>query len=229
MAATMAWWMVGGFGALVAGLVVLYRRRMAHIREAPLPPGILDTLRRSRPDIQPLHHARIVLALRDFYAVFLHARGRPVGMPSRAVDALWHEHILYTRHYRDFCRRAFGRFRFLHHTPAAALSRRYDDNVALRRTWWHACKLEGIDPRNPTRLPRLFALDAALGLEDGFRYTLGPGVPKPVGHAGGGCGGCGSHSARDFQDTRFDGTTDGFGDDGGSGGGDGCSSGCGGD
>lgn len=228
MATTITWWMMGGFGALVAGAVVLYHRRRAFIRDASLPPGIHDKLRRSRPDIAPMHYARIVLALRDFYAVFLRAAGKPVGMPSRAVDALWHEHILYTRHYQDFCRRAFGRFRFLHHTPAGALSARYDDNVALRRTWWHACKLEGIDPRNPTRLPRLFALDAALGLSDGYRYTLGPGLPKPEGDSAGGCSSCGTYSVSDFTDTRFDGTTDGLGDSGG-GGGDGDGGGCGGD
>lgn len=228
MATTMLWWCMGGFGALVAGAFVVYNRRLSFIRDAPLPPGIHDKLRRSRPDIAPVHYARIVLALRDFYAVFLRAGGKPVGMPSRAVDALWHEHILHTRHYRDFCRRAFGRFRFLHHTPAAALSRRYDDNVALRRTWWHACKLEGLDPRNPARLPRLFALDAAIGLDDGFRYALEPGVPRRDADAAGGCSSGGLHSAGDFTDTRFDGTTDGLGDSGGSGG-DGCSGGCGGD
>lgn len=226
--ATIMWWLVGGFTVLAAGSLYLHNRRLAYIRDAPLPPGIHDKLRRSRPDIDPRHHARIVLALRDFYMIHLRARGKPVGMPSRAVDALWHEHILYTRHYRDFCRRAFGPLRFLHHVPAAALSRHYDSNVGLRRTWWHACRLEGLDPRAPTRLPRLFAIDAELGLADGVRYTLGVAQARPA-EVAGGCGsGCGTHSTRDFQDTRFDGTTDGFGDASGEGGGDGCS-GCGGD
>ena len=34
-------------------------------------------------------------------------------MPSQVTDDLWHEFILYTRNYEDFCRRAFGRFRYV--------------------------------------------------------------------------------------------------------------------
>ena len=36
-------------------------------------------------------------------------------MPSKAVDEAWHEMILMTREYTEFCERAFGRY--LHHTP----------------------------------------------------------------------------------------------------------------
>ncbi len=41
-------------------------------------------------------------------------------MPSQVVDDAWHEFILSTRIYGDFCRRAFGYF--LHHTPAEAMA-----------------------------------------------------------------------------------------------------------
>ena len=44
--------------------------------------------------------------------------------------------------------------------------------AGIRRAWRLACKLEGIDPKHPQRLPLLFALDAQLGIAGGFIYTL---------------------------------------------------------
>ncbi len=210
----------GAIGASVFWFRHRREQRMRHIRKAPLPPGVYDKLRKQRPDIAPEHYPLINRALRDFFAAYLLGGGKAVSMPSQAADELWHEFILHTRQYEGFCSKAFGRF--LHHTPAVALSRNYERNVGLRRVWWHTCKLEGLDPRNPTRLPLLFALDAKLGLADGFRYTLDcHGLRDKDDGGGNGCGGGGSQCATDMRDTSFDGTTDGLGDsDGGGGGGD---------
>lgn len=201
--------------------------RMRHVREAPLPPGIYDKLRRRRPDIDPKEFPFLERALRDFFAAYLRSGRKPVSMPSQAADELWHEFILYTRHYQAFCDKAFGRF--LHHTPAVVLSKAYDRNVGLRRVWWQTCKMEGIDPRKANRLPLLFALDTRLALPDGFHYALDCGGIRDRNDATGG----GSQCAADMSDSSFDGTTDGLGDgdgDSGDGGGDsGCGGGCGGD
>jgi len=96
-------------------------------------------------------------------------------------------------------------------------------NVALRRTWWHACLDENINPRKPTRLPLLFALDAKLGVANGYHYTLDC-RREVAGSANT------SNCATDFSDASFDGSTEGFGDSGSadSGDGDGGSGGCGG-
>lgn len=219
-------------GALGASIFWSWRRRVQrlhYIRGMMLPPGVYDKLRKGRPDIAPEHYPLINRALRDFFAAYLLGGRKPVSMPSQAADELWHECILYTRHYESFCRKAFGRF--LHHTPAVVLSRNYERNVGLRRVWWHACRLEGIDPRNPAKLPLLFALDARLGLADGFRYALDCHGLRDKRDDGSGGGGCGSQCASDMRDSSYDGTTDGFGDGGmgGDGGGDGCGGGCGGD
>jgi hypothetical protein len=213
-------------------LSLRYQRRLRHLRQAPLPPGTYAKLRARRPDINPTDFPRIERALRDFFEAYLRSGGKPVSMPSQAADELWHEFILHTRHYQEFCAKAFGRF--LHHTPATVLSKRYDRNVGLRRVWWHCCKREGIDPRNPTRLPLLFALDTQLALADGFHYVTdcnGLRKQKDDGSGGGGCS-SGTQCATDMSDTSFDGTTDGFGDGGGDGGSDGGGDGgggCGGD
>ncbi len=78
------------------------------------------------------------------------------------------EFILYTREYQAFCRRAFGDY--LRHTLAAVMDGRgKTDNDGLRRVWWFSCVYESIDPKFPTRLPLIFALDAKLDVPDGFR------------------------------------------------------------
>lgn len=40
----------------------------------------------------------------------------PLAMTSKDVDAVWHQYILFTRQYRDFCDAFFGHF--VHHAPA---------------------------------------------------------------------------------------------------------------
>ena len=103
-------------------------------------------------------------------AATAHAGQRMVAMPSQAVDDAWHEFILFTRQYDKFCRHAFGRF--LHHTPAEAMSTPTQASDGLKRAWRLACAHEKIDPKKPDRLPRLFAIDAALGIAGGFIYQL---------------------------------------------------------
>ncbi len=113
----------------------------------------------------------------------------------------------------------------MHHTPAVVLGKAQQSNQGLRRTWWFWCREEHINPTTPTRLPLLFAIDAKLGIGDGFRY-----VPdcKALREGSDGSAYCGG----DFASSGTDGGTDGFGDigvssDAGSGGG-GDGGGCGG-
>jgi hypothetical protein len=93
-------------------------------------------------------------------------------MPSKAVDAYWHALILDTKSYAEWCVRTLGRF--LHHMPAERLGSEVTANDGLRRAWFFACKEEAIDPRKPSRLPLLFALDAKLGIPGGVVY-----LPRP--------------------------------------------------
>lgn len=207
--------------ATVAALVLWARwRRLARIqfiRSYALPPGLLDRLAARRPGLADKDRYLVLRALRKFFLAYLNGGLKPVSMPSQVVDDLWHEFILYTRHYEAFCRQAFGRF--LHHTPAVVLGPDRRSNAGLRRVWWHACREEDINPRRPVSLPLLFAVDAKLGIADGFRYVPDCKALRQGGDGGAYCGG-------DFSSTDADGGTDGFGDggDGGDGGG-----GCGGD
>lgn len=201
-------------------------RRADFIRSYAFPRGLIEKLQQRRPGLAAKDGQLVARALRHFFLAHLKSQRQFVAMPSQVADDLWHEFILYTRHYELFCKRAFGRF--MHHTPAVALAHDKRDNTGLRRVWWWCCKEENINPNAPTRLPLLFALDAKLGVENGFHYTPDCSKLRAGGDGSTHCGG-------DFSSASFDGGTDGFGDggsgDGGGGdggGGDGGGGGCGG-
>jgi hypothetical protein len=104
----------------------------------------------------------------------------------------------------------------LHHTPSGALGVSRQHNAGLRRVWWHACKQEQLDPRRASRLPLLFALDAKLGIPDGFHYSLDCHAPNAPRGADGSVSVC----AGDFSDSSIDGSLEGFGDGSAGAGGD---------
>lgn len=194
-----------GMGLLgLAGFAVYDRvqlrtaRREKHIREFGLPYGLFKKLQQKHPEIDTKHHPLVARALRQFFLCYLKSGRKFVSMPSQIVDDLWHEFILYTRDYQQFCGKAFGGY--MHHTPAVALGRGQNDDVGLRRTWRYACLEENINPKAPSRLPLLFAIDTKLGIANGFRYLPDCGKLKTDrqdnvhcgAHLGSGCGGGGA-------------------------------------
>jgi hypothetical protein len=173
------------------------QRQLEMIRAYPFSQSMRLKFRDVRPDLDSAQEQRVFDGLRDYFILCAQARGRFVSMPSQVADDAWHAFILHTRVYQDFCNKAFGRF--LHHTPAESMSSPTQATAGIQRAWNLACALEHINPRQPDRLPRLFALDGALNIENGFRYDTHctPGSGKYcASHIGGsGCGsGCGSGS-----------------------------------
>jgi hypothetical protein len=231
-------------GAILLGIIfyiygaVRLSKRRNFIRHYRFPPGLLQKLQRTHPHIQAKEYSLVAQSLRQFFLAYLVSGKQNVAMPSRVADDMWHEFILYTHQYAEFCRLAFGGF--FHHTPAAAMGAHRESNVGLRRIWWHTCKEENIAPRAPLRMPLLFALDSKLNIAHGHRYTLasmavlGAQQAEEIASAASGCGGS-SNSVSIFSDKGVDGDTSGFGDSssdsgGSSDGGSSCGGGgCGGD
>jgi hypothetical protein len=207
-------------------------RREAFIRDYRWPAGLLERLEKHHANFDRKDSALVSRGLRQFFLAYLRSGTKFVSMPSQIADDLWHEFILYTRDYKNFCDKAFGGF--LHHTPAVVLSADRRNNEGLRRVWWYCCREENIDPEYPTRLPLLFALDTKYNAKGGFIYhprceqlRQGAGASAGAAHCGG-----------DFSSPSIDGSTAGFGDSssgdsssgdssGGDSGGD-CGGGCGG-
>jgi hypothetical protein len=120
-------------------LLVYGRRRAARrgerfIAEYEFPAYIWKRVRKRVPELDEEGLRLAELGLREWF-ICCAWRGRPVlGMPSRIVDEAWHEFILDSISYTDFCRQAFGGY--LHHTPDEAMgtpmARALDDTV---RAW----------------------------------------------------------------------------------------------
>lgn len=204
-------------GLLLLGAWLLWRRwrqsaQARYIANFPLH-SLLDTrLAARRPELDAAQRTAVLDALRDYF-IFCHQAGRRMlAMPSQAVDDAWHEFILFTRQYDSFCRHAFGRF--LHHTPAEAMSSPTQASNGIKRAWRLACRHEGINPRQPERLPRLFALDATLGIAGGFVYQFDCMAAR---HGGDGTGYCASHIGCGGGDGGSDGSSGDSGDGGGGG------------
>lgn len=212
-----------GLVLLVFALKLREARRAEFIRHYSFPKGLIEKLQARRPGLAARDGQLVGRALRQFFLAHLAAKREFVSMPSQVTDDLWHEFILYTRNYDDFCRRAFGRF--MHHTPAVVLGTAQQSNTGLRRTWWYCCREEHINPRTPTRLPLLFAIDAKLGIGDGFRYVPDCKALREGGDGSAYCAGefsSGTEGGGDgFGDigVSADGAGDGGGDGGGCGGG----------
>lgn len=161
-------------GGAIAAKVITLRlragRRRAFIDEFRFSPGVRRRVAERHPHLSEQELDLVFQGLRDYFRLCLRAGKRMVAMPSQVADDAWHEMILFTRHYRDFCRRAFGRF--LHHTPAEAMRTPTQAREGIRRALRLACAAEGINPLRPDRLPLLFALDQQLRIANGFHYTL---------------------------------------------------------
>lgn len=219
------------FAILCGGLYVSLAawegsQRRQFVREAQFPNFLGAKLRQTYPQLSVGDCDLVLRGLRQFFMAHLRCRRQFVAMPSQVVDAAWHEFILHTRAYQSWCDAAFGKL--LHHTPAAVLGRDPKRNDGLRRTWYWACKEESIDPRQPTRLPLLFALDKKFAIPGGFAYVpdcrdidrqSGSGTQCGSSFGDGGDGSA-SGDGGSFGGSESSGSGDSGGDGGGCGGGD---------
>lgn len=232
-------------GWLMTGIVVLFafmlaagiwaaRERSRLVREAPLPRFLRRKLMDRYPHLSLRDTELVERGLRQFFIACQRSKRRFVAMPSQVVDSMWHEFILHTSAYREWCDLVVGRF--IDHVPAEVLGRKASTNDGLRRAWFWSCRDESINPKQPSRLPLLFALDAKFAIPGGFVYLADcKGVRRDDGTGGS----AGAYCGESFSDGSYSGDADGFGgsessssggDGSGSGsdGSSGCGSGCGG-
>lgn len=119
---------------------------------------------------EPSQQELVFTALRDYFYICHRADKLMVSMPSQIVDDAWHQFILFTKDYNDFCLKAFGRF--LHHTPAEAMETETQAQAGIKRAWHFRCERENLNQNHPDRLPLIFAIDSTLNIENGFLYSL---------------------------------------------------------
>ncbi|MGR9116079.1 MAG: glycine-rich domain-containing protein [Gammaproteobacteria bacterium] len=159
---------------LIAAVYLAHRanlaRRIKYLERFQFPDGIAKKLSCKYPQLTKQQQDLVLQGLRDYFLMCHQAKRKCVSMPSQAIDEAWHAFILTTRLYDNFCRRGFGYF--LHHTPAEAMATPTLAKAGIKRAWRLACAREQIDPKRPSKLPFIFALDEMLNIPDGFIYSL---------------------------------------------------------
>lgn len=134
---------------------VTLEKRLNFILNTPLPEQLW---RNQELRYLPFNHGQkevVEAGLRDFFILHALFPKRPLAMPSKLVDKLWHAFILDTQSYQTYCKQAFGSV--FHHVPDYEFNDR-GKNIRLF-TWQSACRLQGIRPAHPHTLPRLFGID----------------------------------------------------------------------
>lgn len=167
-------------------------QRVAYIGAYQFSNAIKARIGQHYPHLSDDQLTQVIQALRLYFQLCNVAAGITVSMPSRVVDIAWHEFILFTKDYKEFCQLGIGHF--LHHIPAEEMKSAANLDEGMKKAWVLACQWEGIDQKSPSRLPILFSIDETLNIPDGYRHSLNNDYATTeyngTGCAGG-CGGCG--------------------------------------
>lgn len=172
------------FLALVVGLLLwavkrsraqagLRLERAAFIRTYHFPADLKYKLDQAYPQLSGDQINQVLEGLRAWFLLIAANPGSHLGMPSKAVDAAWHEFIVLTKNYADFCDKAFGKF--LHHAPHAGSAKAEQDGLAW--TWGSRASLGagalavGLGAGALLSSKDLFALDQQLGIAGGNLYS----------------------------------------------------------
>lgn len=129
-------------------------KQLAYIDDYKFHRSLRDKLAAKHPTLNDEQVDLVLQALKDYFWMCNKGKRKMVAMPSQVVDDAWHEFILFTRSYKQFCDKALGRF--LHHTPTEAMSSPTVAQEGIRRAWRLACAKAEINPRTPDRLPLIF-------------------------------------------------------------------------
>jgi hypothetical protein len=178
----------------------------AYIADYLFPASLEEKLGLWHPDLADSDMALIERGLREWLTCCLWREGTQLGMPSRLVDEAWHELMLSSIAYVEFCERIYGEY--LHHTPDADMEgsseaflentvRAWDRSFAARRG---ESVIWDLDSRLGLEFPRGIGSDQLGAIR--ARYAAGGepgwfGEPAFAGGAeggvscGGGCGGGG--------------------------------------
>ena len=163
------------------------KKQLRFIENYKFSPVLIKRVKAKHDYLSDADMKKVVEATRDYFYICNQAKGKMVAMPSEIVDVLWHEFLLFTREYQDFCKKGIGRF--LHHTPTEVMKSPTSAQEGIKRAWRLACAKEGINPKYPSKLPLLFAIDKSLNIKGGFSYQLNCKSGSPMASNSSSCGG----------------------------------------
>ncbi|QLI81451.1 hypothetical protein HZU75_07890 [Chitinibacter fontanus] len=190
--------------ALFAAIIYRYfksrrqQEQFYYLNHYQFPSGIRRRLSSKYPQLSDQQWDLVADAMRQYFRLHRHSKRATLAMPSRIVDDFWHEFILHTAVYQEFCQKALGRF--IHHTPAESTVQ----SKSVRRSWNLACRDEGIQAGQIASMPLLFAIDRHLQIPEGFLYsatTFQNSNKDTSSCSGGSCGSGSTCSSNDCGDS----------------------------
>lgn len=94
-----------------------------------------------------------------------------VAMVSEVADELWHEFILHTRAYCEFCEKIFGKY--IHHNPTEN-NVEYDwRNKEIPNEFMNLYKFSLNSPFNiQSKVPLIFTIDELLKIKGGYQFNM---------------------------------------------------------
>jgi len=186
------------------------KKQLRFLENYKFSPVLIRRVKAQHDYLSDVDMKKVVEATRDYFYICNQAKGKMVAMPSEIVDVLWHEFLLFTREYQEFCKKGIGRF--LHHTPTEVMKSPTSAQEGIKRAWRLACAKEGINPKYPSKLPLLFVIDKSLNIKGGFSYQLNCKSGSPMASNSSSCGGycatdigCASGCAGDSGSSSGDG------------------------
>lgn len=127
-----------------------------------LPPKVIKNLKLAYPDLDDEAYQTIFNGLKQFFTLCKENKGKTILMPSESVDLIWHELILHTKYYHEFCNEFFGYY--LHHTPTEENNENKEKSEdQLLALWLLCCQNENLNPAAYNSLPCLFKADVLTG------------------------------------------------------------------
>jgi hypothetical protein len=144
------------------------RKRERFIADYVFPSHISARVRKRLPRVRQRDWPLVERGLREWFVCCAWRGGAVLGMPSRAVDEAWHEFILDSIAYTDFCERAFGKY--LHHTPDEAMGTPMGNALAQTVRAWDRSEAGTEEESVLWDLDERLQIDEPLGL-DGLQLT----------------------------------------------------------
>lgn len=159
------------FGAYL--FYTIHKKNIA--RKKYRPSGIaVEKFKKKYPGITDGEIELVWQALYSFFEIIRKYRNSGASveayMTSVIVDDLWHEMILDTRNYMNFCKRFYGDY--IHHHPGTVT---FETDFTNKEVNLDTVKTYGILKEMKVELfnglPLLLSVDEVLGVRNGFRYN----------------------------------------------------------
>ncbi|KZX78733.1 hypothetical protein A3715_19860, partial [Oleiphilus sp. HI0009] len=148
------------------------KMRLKKIDDEKFPLALIVKFQSENPEYSDNDILKITEGLKDYFRLCLLNEGKTIEMPSRCVDDLWHQFILFTKDYHIYTKNIFDKY--LHHFPYVSsinATNEIENAYRMHETYIYAKQLDEILGRKDS-MPALFTIDEELNIEKRIKYDF---------------------------------------------------------